>query len=180
VSLFQPAAPNTPLSVIWSISRSWDSPVTDVCLMEAQLDPAASSEKNARPLSGFLPWALHPPEVGERVTLCGLPDAQVQVGRGLGFSGAAVAQSATVTEIFPERRDRGRYSFPGFSVDQEIEGGFAASSAARRLAQVTSPPCGRCSSRHLGGQTKAKRSRRFPTYFEEGIWSPAIGRPSNS
>jgi hypothetical protein len=93
--------------------------------MEAQLDPAASSEKNARPLSGFLPWALHPPEVGERVTLCGLPDAQVQVGRGLGFSGAAVAQSATVTEIFPERRDRGMYSFPGFSVDQEIEGGFS-------------------------------------------------------
>jgi len=125
VSLFQPAHTGSPLSVIWSVTRSWDSPVTDICMMEAQPDHAASSEKNARPLVGFLRWALNPPVVGEQVILCGFPEAKVQVGPGLSFSGAAVAQLATVTEVFPARRDWGMFSFPGFSVDREIEGGFS-------------------------------------------------------
>jgi hypothetical protein len=125
VSLFQPAAAGTPSSVIWSITRSWDSPLTDICMMEAQPDHTASSEENPRPLSGFLGWALNPPAVGEQVILCGFPEAKAQIGPGLGFKGAGVAQPATVTEVFPERRDRGMFSFPGFSVDKEVEGGFS-------------------------------------------------------
>lgn len=111
-------------SVIWSVTRTWDPAVTDICFMEAALDSDASSAKDVSMPTEFFEWALEPPAVGETVVIMGFPKTDITVvGKHWNISVTCVAQQAHVVEVYEERRDLGMYSFPCFAVDQPVDHG---------------------------------------------------------
>lgn len=111
-------------SVIWSVTRTWDPAVTDICFMEAVLDSDASSAKGLSMPTTFFEWALEPPGVGETVVMMGFPKTDITVVDGRwNLSITCIAQKANVVEVHEERRDAGMYSFPCFAVDQAVDHG---------------------------------------------------------
>lgn len=115
---------NETRSVIWSVTRTWDPVVTDICFMEAALDTVASSAKDLSMPNTFFEWALEPPPVGEQVVMVGFPGTNIAVADGRwNINLTCIAQQANVVEVFEERRDAGMYSFPCFAVDQPVDHG---------------------------------------------------------
>src|SRR5713226_2478962 len=111
-------------SVIWSVTRTWDPAVTDICFMEAALDSEASSAKDLSMPTTFFEWALEPPGVDETVIMMGFPRTEITVlDEHWNINITCIAQQAKVIEVHGERRDAGMYSFPCFAVDQPVDPG---------------------------------------------------------
>ena len=123
--LFQAQLGRVPRPLLWHVSRVWDSPITDISLMEvfADGDEAAGNE---RKMSGFFEWSLLPPPVGSRVITLGYPLSNVTTKNDLiNIDLKYVLQEGRVAEIFELRRDRGMYSFPCFRIDKPVNHGFS-------------------------------------------------------
>jgi hypothetical protein len=111
-------------SIIWSVTRTWDPAVTDICFLEAALDSDASSAKGLSMPTTFFEWALAPPPVGEPVVMMGFPGTEIAVVDGhWNINITCIAQPATVIEVHEQRRDAGMYSFPCVAVDQPVDPG---------------------------------------------------------
>jgi hypothetical protein len=99
---------------------------TDICFLEAALDTDASSEKDVELPTRFLEWSLEPPPTGEEVAMLGFPGAQIEiVGQHWNIKCSCVLQVGRVVEVFERGRDAGMFSFPGFLIDQPVDGGFS-------------------------------------------------------
>lgn len=123
--LFQAEMGSVPRPLLWHVSRVWDSPITDISLMEvfADGDEAAGNE---RKMSGFFEWSLLPPPVGSRVITLGYPLTNVTPKDDLiNIDLKYVMQEGRVTDIYELRRDRGMYSFPCFRIDNPVNHGFS-------------------------------------------------------
>jgi len=123
--LFQAQLGRVPRPLLWHVSRVWDSPITDISLMEvfADGDEAAGNE---RKMSGFFEWSLLPPPVGSRVITLGYPLTNVTTKNDLiNIDLKYVLQEGCVTDIYELRRERGMYSFPCFRIDKPVNHGFS-------------------------------------------------------
>ncbi len=123
--LFQAQVGRTLRPLLWHVSRVWDSPITDISLMEVFAD-GDEAGGNERTMSGFLEWSLLPPPVGSRVTTLGYPLTTITTKNDLiNIDLKYVQQEGTVTDIYELHRDRGMYSFPCFRIDQPVNHGFS-------------------------------------------------------
>lgn len=130
-------------SLFWQVRRVWDSPITDISLMEvhAEGDEAGGME---REMTGFFEWALLPPPVGSHVITLGYPLADATSQDGLmNINTMYVLQEGRVTEVQERRRERGFLSFPGFRIDQSVNHGFSGGPVfwEGRLCGIVSGDC---------------------------------------
>lgn len=116
----------SPKSALWIVDRTWDPTWTDVCLLQCSPDAAGFPGGKLELPTGFFPWSLLPPPVGERVSMLGYPNAHVEfIGGRLSVDFNCVLQEGTVSQVYALQRDQGMLSFPCFEVDRPVDGGFS-------------------------------------------------------
>lgn len=113
-------------SALWIVDRTWDPTWTDICLMQVAPDAAGFPQGKVELPTGFFPWSLLPPRVGERVSMLGYPTAHVEfTDDGLSVDFNWVLQEGIVSQVHILQRDRGMLSFPCFEVDRPVDAGFS-------------------------------------------------------
>jgi len=111
-------------AVVWSITRTWDPVVTDICFMESALEPNEEFTKHLVMPTTFFDWVLEPPSIGEEVVMIGFPKTEIAVtGNHWNINFTCVAQKGCVIAVHEEKRDTGMYSFPCFAVDKPVDPG---------------------------------------------------------
>jgi hypothetical protein len=124
MSLFQPSHSDPKKAANWGVTRCWETPATDVCVLEAAPDNAAGHAMLTRSNGVFVEWSLLPPPVGAQVAMVGVPSTTVSIrDEGWSLNQPHLLQTGAVSAVCDIRHDRGMYTFPGFLVDQEIDHG---------------------------------------------------------
>lgn len=119
--LFQAGKPPA-LSVV---DRSWESPITDICYMQASADWGAAEQMQFT-MTGFFDWSLEPPPVGSHVVMVGYPKATITISDGrYNFAHNYPVTAGSVIEVFRLKRDSGMYNFPCFCIDTVVDHGFS-------------------------------------------------------
>jgi hypothetical protein len=110
----------------WLVNRVWQSAFTDLAVMCAVPDEGPTTAKQMALAVSYFEWSLLPPPVGSQVVMLGFPNSDVSsIADRTNFRAQYVLQSGEVVEVFERMRDAGMYSFPCFSIDQAVEGGFS-------------------------------------------------------
>jgi len=111
---------------IFHVRRSWNLTTTDISLIEAAPDDSVSTLAQMETPVRYFEWSLAPPPVGSTVLMFGFPKTTITaLADRFNVQCQFVMQGSVVTEVFDKQRDSGLYSFPCFSVDQPIDGGFS-------------------------------------------------------
>ncbi len=122
-TLFQHLNPleDEPKGSLLHVTRAWDSPVTDITLLQV-----SHGEATRHNPTGYFKWRLLPPPVGEKVYLLGFPrfnvsnvDDEFEVRSDLHFI------PARVTAIYRLRRPDAAPAYPCFEIDKAVDAGFS-------------------------------------------------------
>jgi len=108
---------------LWHVTRAWDSPLTDISLLQV-----AGGEATTNDPTGYFPWRLLPPPIGAKVYLIGFPGFSLRDfadDEEFGIQMELTFVPATVTEVYPVRRGTGLLNYPCFEVDRAVEPGFS-------------------------------------------------------
>ncbi|MDR5726966.1 MAG: serine protease [Terriglobia bacterium] len=127
-------------AAMWIVRRVWASPYSD--LAAVSLEPADNLSKSyvftKTPVLRVLP-----PDMGESVTAFGYASSSVITleGNQLNLSLNPLTALGTVTEVYPERRDRGMLSFPSFQVQGHFIGGMSGGPIYNSIGEICGLVC---------------------------------------
>jgi hypothetical protein len=108
---------------LWHVERVWDSPITDISLIQVAAGSGPSHD-----VKGHYPWQLLPPPVDSKVYMIGFPGFSVHdfaEEEEFGIHMTLQHTPATVTKIYPLRRGTGLLDYPCFEVDRKVDPGYS-------------------------------------------------------
>lgn len=127
--LFQihdPFNPSASLRSLWHADRSWDSPHTDITLLQVSAESEGATRLQFERTPLYFHWRLLPPPIGSMVSAIGFPQLGIKpTSKNVVVDVPFTVQRFHVTKIHPLRRDRGMMNFPCFEVDDTVEHGFS-------------------------------------------------------
>jgi hypothetical protein len=125
--LFQVLAPPpNPRYAVWEVDRTWESPCTDISLMQVSAEGGEAHEMQVQMPTGFFEWMTQPPPIDSEVVMVGYPQTQIAIAGGQMHTQAHLAvRTGRVREIYELRRDGGMLTFPCFLIDVPVDHGFS-------------------------------------------------------
>ncbi|MBI5538012.1 MAG: trypsin-like peptidase domain-containing protein [Deltaproteobacteria bacterium] len=164
----------------WVCDRIWLSRHSDIALLPFQPGHANASEYK---WPGVLVWELDPPTEGETVHGFGYRSPTIQITPGptptLSWTDVPTSTSGEIIEVHPERRDRGRLTFPCVHVGARIDGGMSGGPVFNSAGHLVGINCSELPAGEDGSPPASYFALLWPTMGIE-IDAPCEGIPSGA
>lgn len=111
-------------TALWASSKLSICPYSDLVLISVlPVDDLAKAQQPLRPLR----MDILPPAKGEKITAYGYASTRIvnEVGHKVEFELNPSISMGTVTEVFPEKRDISKLSFPSYEIQGHFIGGMS-------------------------------------------------------
>lgn len=140
---------NDSVPALWLCERVWTAKHTDVAFLQV----VPNGQTGHAPWRGTPALNPYPPARGERIFAFGYPASSGQIASQEPFGIEWLLQGHTtvgqVTEVYPERRERGFLNFPCFETDARFDGGMSGGPIFDSAGRICGLICGA-----LGGDTE--------------------------